>query len=405
MDQAIAADAERAEPARLLDVTRLVSRAGRMPTGVDRVERAWLKRFLHDRVPVFGLLRTPFGFLLLDRGGLARLDRGLDAGDWGRADLLSRLAPYRPPSLRAAEATLRRLASGRCLHRGLGALLGRHLPAGTVAYNVGHTDLTDATLSALRSVPGLRLVVMIHDTIPLDLPAFQRAGTARSFASRFRAAARHADAILCPSQAAAADVTRHLQALGRPARVVVAPLGVTPAEARVQDLPEGLPPQEPYFVVLGTIEPRKNHALLLDLWEELGPAAPWLLICGSRGWRNAATFARLDRHPPRVREVPGLSDSAVAALLDGARALLFPSLAEGFGLPLVEAMARGTPVICSDLAVFREVAGPTATYLDPRDHAAWRAAVERHRDDPVPRARLVPPDWEAHFKTALSVTW
>jgi glycosyltransferase involved in cell wall biosynthesis len=106
-----------------------------------------------------------------------------------------------------------------------------------------------------------------------------------------------------------------------------------------------------------------------------------------------------------VRELAGLSDGAVAALLDGARALLFPSLAEGFGLPLVEAMARGTPVVCSDLPVCREVAGPAALYLDPRDTAAWASVILRLRDDKGTRVKIAPPDWETHFKTALSMTW
>lgn len=392
-------------PPRLLDVTRLVSRAGRMPTGIDRVERAWLGRLLAGPGPLFGLLRTPYGFLLLDRAGLARLDRGLDDGNWDRADLLSGLSLHRPAGVRAAEATLRRIALGRCLRGRLGALLRRHLPPGTVAYNVGHADLSGPALPALKSVPGLRLVVMIHDTIPLDHPRLQRPGTARSFAARFRAAVRHADAILCPSHAAAADIRRHLPAGPGTPRLVVAPPGVTPAQARPDRLPPGLPPDGPYVVALGTIEPRKNHALLLDVWQSLGPAAPWLLICGSRGWRNAATFARLDRQPPRVRELPGLDDGAVAALLDGARALLFPSLAEGFGLPLAEALARGTPVLCSDLPVCREVAGPGATFLDPRDPAAWQAAVLALAEGSPARRVIAPPSWESHFKTALNMRW
>ena len=404
MESEQATEAERLGPTRLLDVTRLVSRAGRMPTGIDRVERVWLRRLLDERAPVFGLLRTPFGFLLLDRCGLECLDRGLETGRWGPADLLSRLALYRPEAVRAAEASLRRFARGRCMHHRLGRMLRRHLPPGTAAYNIGHANLTESSMAALKSVRGLRSVVMIHDTIPLDFPDLQRTGTARSFAAKFRAAARHADAIICPSRAAAADIGRHLHAQGSAARLVVAPLGVTPVIARPVELPEGLPPVGPYFLILGTIEPRKNHALLLDVWDQLGSAAPWLLICGTRGWRNTVTFARLDRRPARVRELAGLSDGAVAALLDGARALLFPSLAEGFGLPLVEAMARGTPVVCSDLPVCREVAGPAATYLDPRDTAAWAQIVLRLKDDMGTRVKIAPPDWEMHFKTALSMT-
>jgi glycosyltransferase involved in cell wall biosynthesis len=82
---------------------------------------------------------------------------------------------------------------------------------------------------------------------------------------------------------------------------------------------------------------------------------------------------------------------------------LFPSLAEGFGLPLVEAAAHGTPVICSDLPVCREVAGPGATCLDPRDPAAWAEAVMRLKDDSLPRKRSVPLSWEEHFNIALGM--
>jgi len=393
----------RSGQARLLDVTRLVSRAGRVPTGIDRVERAWLARLIADETPVFGLLRTPFGFVLLDRRGLVLLDGSIESGVAARPDLLSRLSSRRPEAVRAMESALRRVALGRCLRHRLRALLTRHLPEGVVAFNVGHANLTERSLAALKAVPGLRIVVMIHDTIPLDFPEFQREGASEAFAAKFRVASRQADAIICPSQAAAEGIVRHLEAQGSGTRVTVAPLGVEPVVPRPDDLPSGVPPDGPYFVVLGTIEPRKNHALLLDVWEMLGPDAPWLLVCGSRGWRNAETFARLDRHPARVRELPGLSDGAVAALLDKARGLLFPSLAEGFGLPLVEAAAHGTPVICSDLAVCREVAGPGAQYLDPRDPAAWAEAVLRLNDDRSPRNRTVPPTWEEHFNIALGM--
>lgn len=393
----------RSGQARLLDITRTVSRAGRVPTGIDRVERVWLTRLLADDAPVFGLLRTPFGFVLLDRRGLEHLDRSIESGVQGRPDLLSRLSVGRPEAVRGLESSLRRVALGRCLKHRLGALLARHLPQGTVAFNVGHANLTEQSLGALKAVPGLRVVVMIHDTIPLDHPEFTREGAAEAFAAKFRAAARHADAIISPSQAAADAIARHLQAQGRGMRVIVAPLGVNPVEPRPEDLPSGMPPDGPFFVALGTIEPRKNHSLLLDVWERLGPAAPWLLVCGSRGWRNAETFARLDRHPARVRELPGLTDGAVAALLERARGLLFPSLAEGFGLPLVEAAAHGTPVICSDLPVCRDVAGPGATCLDPRDPVAWAEAVMRLKDDTLPRKRTVPPAWEEHFNIALGM--
>lgn len=388
--------------ARLLDVTRLVSRAGRTPTGIDRVERAWLDRFVQGDFPAFGLVRTNLGYLLLDRAGLQRLAGALSSRDHGRIGLLARLTSRRPDAVRAVETMLRRVAIARATRWRLGAMLKAHVPRGTVAFNVGHANLTDATLSALRGVPDMRLVVMIHDTIPLDWPDLQRENTARAFATKFRAAAGHADALICPSQSAAADIRRHLAPKDWPP-VTVTPLGVEPAVPDKAALPPGLPPDEPYFVALGTIEPRKNHALLLDVWERLGPDAPWLVICGARGWRNEETFARLDRQPPRLREVAGLSDGAVAALLAGARALLFPSLAEGYGLPLAEAGALGTPVVCSDLPVCREVAPVGAIFIHPGDTGTWADVLRRLCAVAPVRQSSSPPDWQGHFKIALGV--
>ena len=389
-----------AAEARLIDVTRLVSRAGRVATGIDRVELAWLRWFLDDPVPVTGLLRTPFGWVLVGRETLVAFEGALTLGAFGRPDLLSRLS-RRPAAVQAAETFLRRGAVARALRGGLARMLARHLPRGVVACNVGHANLSESTLGALKAVPGLRLCVMIHDTIPLDHPEFQREGTAERFAAKFAAAARHADRIVCPSAAAAADVRRHLAQRGLAREVVAAPLGVEPVAAGA--LPEGTP-EGAFFLALGTIEPRKNHALLLDVWERMGPEAPWLVICGTRGWRNEAVLARLDRGVARVRELPGVDDAGVAALMDRARALLFPSLAEGFGLPLAEAAARGTPVISSDLPVCREVAGPGTTFLDPRDAAAWAREIARLCNGDAVRQPITPTGWKAHFNIALGVT-
>ena len=101
-------------PARLLDLSRLVSRAGRRPTGIDRVELAYLKAFLADTVPVFGLIRSAWGFLLLDRQGCqALLDRVSGHVSWGQADLLSRLRRNLSPARQCAESDLRRVAMAR----------------------------------------------------------------------------------------------------------------------------------------------------------------------------------------------------------------------------------------------------------------------------------------------------
>ncbi|MCC0002327.1 MAG: glycosyltransferase [Methylobacteriaceae bacterium] len=122
----------------------------------------------------------------------------------------------------------------------------------------------------------------------------------------------------------------------------------------------------------GTIEPRKNHALLVDVWRrfvaEQGPSAPKLVVVGKRGW-NFTQIVEALADPAlggAVIEVAGLSNGGWRALLAGAAALLAPSFAEGYGLPLAEALTAGAPALCSNIAPFQEIGGEAAIYLDPR---------------------------------------
>jgi glycosyltransferase involved in cell wall biosynthesis len=176
-------------------------------------------------------------------------------------------------------------------------------------------------------------------------------------------------------------------------------------------------PTHPTFVVLGTIEGRKNHLLLLQVWRRLvdrfGDAAPRLIIIGQRGWAAEPVFELLDRSSKlrgHVVELSGIADEEVAFHLTGARALLFPSLAEGYGLPLVEALGLGTPVIASDLPVFYEIGQDVPLLLDPLDTAAWEAAImDFQSPESILRSRQIerarhfrPPTWHDHFKIVES---
>jgi glycosyltransferase involved in cell wall biosynthesis len=197
--------------------------------------------------------------------------------------------------------------------------------------------------------------------------------------------------------------------VGRVPPIVVAPLGVHAPAAldRVAVAPSGTP----YFVVLSTIEPKKNHLMLLDIWRRLAadaPAPPRLVLVGQRGWMTEAIDAALrrDDFPAHlVDERNGLSDKAVGDLLRGARALLAPSLAEGFGLPVAEALALGVPVVCSDLAAHRFVGGAAPDYLAANDPDAWRLAIVDYAGEDSARRRAqlarmadwTAPSWAAHF--------
>jgi glycosyltransferase involved in cell wall biosynthesis len=142
----------------------------------------------------------------------------------------------------------------------------------------------------------------------------------------------------------------------------------------------------PYFVILGTIEPRKNHMLLLQIWRELSQlqAAPRLCIVGKRGWENENVFDMLERCLPLkgcVFEFSGLTDFEVQTLLQDAKALLFPSFAEGLGIPVLEAAALNVPCILSDIPVFREIAPPGTVFLSPLDGIGWKREILALADD------------------------
>ncbi len=381
-------------PARLLDITRLMRRVGKVLTGVDRVELAYLRALLADSVPVFGLIRTRFGYLLLDGRGLADLQNVL-AGP--HVDLTTDM------QRRRAWRLARRLAVHRALPMFLESMLRRAVPHGASYVNVGHSNLTERVLSAVKSACDARISVMIHDVIPLEFPEFQRSGTVPQFNAMLARVAACADHIIYNSQDTRARAEFYIARKPDP---IVAHLGTELAEPDPSTLPADLPLHGPYFVCLGTIEPRKNHAFLLDIWQDMAEDAPHLLIVGNRGWNNDAVFARLDVLPKdgTVREISGLNDGALSALIAGARGVLFPTFAEGFGLPATEAVACGVPVIVNELDIFRETMGDIPIYASVSDRYLWINKIKElagAESTARKTKQFDPPTWAAHFKIVL----
>lgn len=401
--------------ARMLDITRLARRAGRVPTGVDRVELAYLRALLRGETALFGLARTRLGYVLLDQEGMQGfLDRIEGRVAWGAPDRLSGISRAEMRNKRA-DSDLRRLSLARCLPQRLGRMLAQQLPAGATYLNVGHSNVTDRVLHSVKHRAGMRIAILIHDTIPLDFPQFQRLGSVPSFREMLKRVRAMADLVICNSDQTRADVERYMKPWGAVPECVVAPLGVDlPVPAAIPQI-VGFDPAQPYFVTVGTIEPRKNHALLLSLWEEMAQEGdcPQLVICGQRGWENADVFDWLDHHPlmgQKIFEAEALGDGQVAALLSGAAAMLFPSHAEGYGLPPVEAAAQGIPVLCNDLPVYREVLGDIPVYAGIHDRYLWKHKIKGlmrpiGADGQVVAApRFIPPSWQSHFNVVLRLT-
>ena len=384
-------------------------------TGVDRVEHAWARHLLAQDVPLFGLVRTRAGFALVGRNGVQGIvERSEGARAMPAPDRPARLAWPRDPRRGAAETALRpdvlrrapRWAPGRLLHA---------VPEGVLYLNLGHANLDARVMRAVRGHPGARIAVLVHDVIPLDHPHFARPGTVARFRRKMRAVATHADRVIHTGTAVRQANEAQLARLGRVPPGVTAPLGVPSlvCDPRPVDAPAGPVPRDPWFVAVGTIEPRKNHALLLDLWAHMHAtmaqdAIPHLHVVGARGWADRALLQRLDRAPFAGRTLfvhEALPDAARANLVRGARALLFPSLAEGTGLPALEAARDGVPVVCAPLPELRERLGDYPVYADPRDLYTWARIIASLSGEGGAARRERPlalPTWTDHFNAALT---
>lgn len=227
-------------------------------------------------------------------------------------------------------------------------------------------------------MPGACNIYTVHDLIPLLHPALTPIAPAR-FQRILRAVLHRADHVVTVSEATRADIVRHF---GMPAS------RVTNAYEPVDVSGAGPCTLHGHFLVCGTIEPRKNIARLLAAYRASGARAP-LVLAGPDGWCAAEALAGSDVRPLDAMPLGGTQDHAhggiwrapwlprpaLLALMRDARAVLFPSLAEGFGLPIAEAMALGVPVLTSQGGATEEVAGGAALLVDPYDDAALAAGI------------------------------
>jgi glycosyltransferase involved in cell wall biosynthesis len=240
-------------------------------------------------------------------------------------------------------------------------------------------------------------VVTIHDLGYLHHPEahtpFQRWYLDAS--TRFNA--RVATRVIVDSRATRRDLVERYGANDAKMDVVYPGVGAEFVPVTDQDMLHaarsryGIP--ERYLLYVGTLQPRKNLTRLVEAYASLCQhrAAPPLVIAGKRGWLYNGLFARVEALGLATRVLfPGyLAQDDLPALLSGAIAFLMPSLYEGFGLPVLEAMACDTPVICSDVSSLPEVAGDAALLVDPLDTSAMVDAVDRLLTRPELRSELV----------------
>jgi glycosyltransferase involved in cell wall biosynthesis len=371
------------------------------PRGIDRIDFGLISYLLeHWPADCVGVMPTPWGIryfprerIMAARDRLATMwNEDVSSGeDRAYNDLLLALGngkagPYPKPkhdSFITPSGVLRMLR----LILGDGVSLGSPvsaLPRDAIFLDVGHFGLsTPYFTNWLHNRPDIFPVFMLHDAIPLEYPELVAPDTVLAHEKLMQTTARHAKCLLVPTPSAGAAISATLAS--RTARQIP----IYPVMLPIEDIfsksalgADAALSSHPYFVVCGAIEQRKNLLLLLEVWKRLfakwGQAAPRLIIAGTPGYGSdqiMQQFAAQTELDGLVFIKSGLSTNAIARLMSNARGLLMPSLAEGFGLPPLEAMSLGTPAILSDIPVHRDSAGDAGLFIPPDDVESWTQAV------------------------------
>ena len=260
-------------------------------------------------------------------------------------------------------------------------------------------DIAHVPYWASPFFPPTRTVVTIHDLIPLLLPAYRGSPLVRAYTRLVAASARRADAVIADSECSARDIVQHLGIDAARVRVVYLaadpryrPIDDTAAVRRKYALPEK------YLLYLGGFDQRKNVRVMIEALARLPEfytAGYRLVLAGVNLGTDSAFFP----NPQRIAREVGLPDNAIQylgwveeadkpALYSAAAVFLFASVYEGFGLPPLEAMACGAPVICSNASSLPEVVGDAALLVGPRDAGAWADALRAVLTDDARRAAI-----------------
>ncbi len=284
-------------------------------------------------------------------------------------------------------------------------------PGDTILTVGNHAAADGDVVAALKQQHGFAYASMCHDLIPLNRPELFEDRTVQSFRRHWHAVLPLAELILVNSRTVERDVGNYCRAQGlshgRIARVRPGCdlSGVAPASSLPGSLRAGR-----FVLFVATIEPRKGHAMILDIWQRLlekrlpQRAGFSLVIVGRPGWLADDLLRRLAETAPfagTMMYLTGVDDALLARLYRDCAFGLLPSRDEGFGMPLIESFACGRTMIVSTGGSLPEVAGPFAPCLPPADEAAWQAMLERWIEDDTARA-----PYEAEIRRSFKpVSW
>ncbi len=374
----------------LYDVSRIIKLGSRSsPTGIDRVDIEILNNIKKiSQVETVYVIQKYDAFFLVDAEQFSDFFLLLNQVWNDASEVLHQKMSLLSQEI-MTEIESKRRQSSSLLCRRLEAKLGSREYSNKVYINISHSGLENYYgLRVLKRQFGFKMVFFIHDLIPIDFPEFSGPGMKKLHKWRLLSARLLSDLVVVNSQDTKQRTLSYWSSR-KPANtsVEVLPLGVkseflAPPVAYTRAQNEYL--ADPYFVVLGTLEPRKNHAVLISAWNDLladrhsEQGVPRLVIIGKRGWLQAQEFQQLrefvDSHQ-FVELYSEMPDADLLRYLTGANAILFPSFTEGYGLPLIEAAALSVPVVCTDISVFREVTEDKAVYLGANQPEQWSEQV------------------------------
>ena len=246
------------------------------------------------------------------------------------------------------------------------------------------------TFSRAHAAVASPRVIAVHDLTFRRHPELLQKETLAHLEATLPAELQRADAIVCVSEATRRDLISLFGVSERRAVAVLSGLGNPPSEEGAS-LPEGVHP--PYALFVSTIEPRKNVGAILDAVEILWNDERWtghLVLAGRTGWKSESLIDRMATSPwaARIRRLEYVDRATLSALYARAEMFVFPSWYEGFGFPLLEAMAHGVPCITSAVSSLPEVGGDAALYVDPAEPQELAAAIERLALDEPLRRRM-----------------